>query len=350
MKRTILLLCCVLGVCISGFAAEETLIRDPYKYVWDIADEGEVAGMTRFFLDLDNDGTPELFLAANSLIGNGGGPFHVFKKAMGGYREIGEVFISPGDFQVMPQTHQGYHDIKACNHLSAESCTLVTYVYDGAEYKKTTDKVVKGESGKKEILATPVNAERSERELAWKIEQPDSRAALNLNQEPGSHFSLQFDGQVKSGERFSREIKKGLFFVLDPGKSDSGWTITIRSDKSASNYAGITPPFHGPNPTVLVGSDFADAAPLMSKDTRDFRFVTNETDEKEIWKEIELYTSGQTQRDNCEKSCCIFCRPIGHGELFIKNYKVGKKNREKPWLTPLYELKFWVKLEFPASQ
>ncbi len=119
-------------------------VRDPYRYVWD-TDEGNVAGMTRFFLDLDDDGTPELFLAANSLIGNGGGPFHVFTKTDKGYAEIGVVFLSPYGFQLVPDKHQGFHDIKAYTHLSAESGTLVTYVYGGSEYGKVSDSVVSGE-------------------------------------------------------------------------------------------------------------------------------------------------------------------------------------------------------------
>ncbi len=54
--------------------SSKAAIADPYQWVWD-NDEGSISGLVRFSLDLNDDGAPEIFVSAKSLIGNGGGPF-----------------------------------------------------------------------------------------------------------------------------------------------------------------------------------------------------------------------------------------------------------------------------------
>jgi len=154
---------CLLFSSAAGAFAEG--IENPYQYVWD--DEGDLEGITRFFLDINGDQTPELFIGANSLIGNGGGEFHVFLKSGKSYNHLGSVFCSPGGLDVLATKHNGFSDLRTCTHMSAEECTLTIYIFSGEKYEPKSQKLVKASDLPKDFKPIRVEAEQSGKTLKW---------------------------------------------------------------------------------------------------------------------------------------------------------------------------------------
>ncbi len=170
MGRTAVLLVLTVGISQISHALErnEKLVNDPYKIAWDNLD-GEASGLTRFFLDINDDGRPDLFVTGTSLVGNAGAPFHVFISGSKGYRELGEVFLDNGSFQLLELKHKGVRDIKVCSHLSASECVLRTFIYNGKNYEKKSERTISGEKFKNEISTpTLVKFEKSGKPLSWK--------------------------------------------------------------------------------------------------------------------------------------------------------------------------------------
>ncbi len=100
----------------------------------------------------------------------------------------------------------------------------------------------------------------------------------------GNPSELTIDGTVTRGERFAWPLSGGLAFELRPLLQ--GWVIWIGDPaRPEDNYAAVaTPPFHGPNPTLIQGWHFRNAdntgpnAPgpknvNAPQQTRRFRFV-----------------------------------------------------------------------------
>ncbi len=96
--------------------------------------------------------------------------------------------------------------------------------------------------------------------------------------------ALTIDGAVTRGARFARPLPGGLAFELRPMLQ--GWVIWIGDPaRPEENYAGVaTPPFRGPNPTVIQGWHFRNADNTgpnaagpgnvnVPQHTRRFRFV-----------------------------------------------------------------------------
>ncbi len=100
----------------------------------------------------------------------------------------------------------------------------------------------------------------------------------------GNPSELTIDGLVTRGERFAWSLLGGLAFELRPLLQ--GWVIWIGDPARPEEYyaAVATPPFHGPNPTLIQGWHFRNAdntgpnAPgpknvNAPQHTRRFRFV-----------------------------------------------------------------------------
>ncbi len=100
----------------------------------------------------------------------------------------------------------------------------------------------------------------------------------------GDASELTVDGAVTRGERFAWPLPGGLAFELRPLLQ--GWVIWIGDPaRPEDNYATVaTPPFRGPNPTLIQGWHFRNAdntGPNASgpgnvnapQHTRRFRFV-----------------------------------------------------------------------------
>ncbi len=75
----------------------------------------------------------------------------------------------------------------------------------------------------------------------------------------GNTSELTIDGAVARGERFARPLPGGLAFELRPLLG--GWVIWIGDPaRPEENYAAVaTPPFRGPNPTLIQGWHFRNA-------------------------------------------------------------------------------------------
>lgn len=132
-------------------------VNDPYREVWE--DEGSVEGLIRFHLDLDGDDEPELFLGAAALSGKGGGPFFIFKKLEAGYAALGEVFLYPGAFEMLPIRHNGFFDLRYCAPVSAESCEAMTFAFDRKSYVRADFPRIEGAPRPKNGRFAKVKAE-----------------------------------------------------------------------------------------------------------------------------------------------------------------------------------------------
>jgi len=72
--------------------------------------------------------------------------------------------------------------------------------------------------------------------------------------------TASFQGEVKRGVRFQRDLWDGLRFELDP--TDLGWEVVVRdTTRAEENLARLTPPFHFvPNPRDIEGWHFRNQA------------------------------------------------------------------------------------------
>lgn len=157
----------LLSIIISAHAAKPTMIPDPYKHVWG-NDEGGIAGLVRFYLDINNDKKPDLFVGPKSLLGTGGGSFHVFvKNAKDGYTYLGRLpMIRPEFTEVISPGHGGYADLKTYVRKGFAEGDVLTYAYDGSSYVLWKQTQIKNPSDVK-IKPAAVNAEESGPMLTW---------------------------------------------------------------------------------------------------------------------------------------------------------------------------------------
>ena len=85
-------------------------------------------------------------------------------------------------------------------------------------------------------------------------------------------------GRVEKTETFARKLPNGLWFCLHPDpdgeRSSRGWRMQIGSicDPSAENFTIVTPPLHGPNPTMIDAWHF-DPQANAPRRVREFTFV-----------------------------------------------------------------------------
>lgn len=158
----------ILGTSPHLFAANREVISNPYKYVWD-NDEGDASGLVRFFLDVNGDKIPDLFVGAKSLIGNGGGVFHVFTLNRNHeYNYLGKIDVHPQAIQMLPTVHNGIHDLKSYWHLSAFDGDLNLFAFNGKTFEKTNSKRIKFDDFAKTISPEKISTEDSGPKLTWK--------------------------------------------------------------------------------------------------------------------------------------------------------------------------------------
>lgn len=142
-------------------------VTDPYKFVWE-ADEGATGGLVRFFVDLNDDKIPDLFVGSKSLIGSGGGIFHIFLVSENHkYRALGKVEINPSALEILSAKNHGMHNLKTYWHLSASEGNLVTFVFDGREFKKSATKRIGAAACSKMISPNKMEWQESGKNLSW---------------------------------------------------------------------------------------------------------------------------------------------------------------------------------------
>jgi len=143
-----------------------TAISNPYKFVW--SGEGQASGLVRFFQDVNDDGTPDLFLGAKSLLGTGGGTFHIFKvEGNGRYQYLGSIEMNPSAFEVLSTKGNRLRDLKSYWHLSANEGVLSTFSFDGTAYKISSRNKIKSEDFMKKISPLSIKSEESGKRLNW---------------------------------------------------------------------------------------------------------------------------------------------------------------------------------------
>lgn len=102
---------------------------------------------------------------------------------------------------------------------------------------------------------------------------------LNVYAEP-----QVFSGKVSKGEVYEHALADGLLFRMVPNSAGNppGWVITIApKDRSRDDYVWVvTPPYRYWNPRYVDISYGLSAREAVEMTSRDFSFVTNETDYK----------------------------------------------------------------------
>ncbi|MCX7049849.1 MAG: hypothetical protein NTX50_30745 [Candidatus Sumerlaeota bacterium] len=132
------------------------IVMDPYEFVlgspenWKRHHDFYTYDLTRFFLDLNEDGQHELFISSPYESGTGGQNYHIFTKLSDGvYREIGNArlgAISFGDGR-----NSGFRDFWTWNRTGGTEDKVfgptILHKWDGDEYQE----IVEGESYVREL-------------------------------------------------------------------------------------------------------------------------------------------------------------------------------------------------------
>ena len=108
-------------------------LNDPYKYIWE---NNPKMFLGRFYLDINNDKIPELFLSVGG--GTGGTGFEVFTINKHGYTYVGYIFFDT--LKVLPDKHNGFNDLLVfirggnIGEGIGDIGKLEIYMYDNKEY------------------------------------------------------------------------------------------------------------------------------------------------------------------------------------------------------------------------
>ena len=119
---------------------------------------GEGTHITRMQIDLDHDGTDELFIGWNAARGRNGMPFLVFQKYESGYLFLGELFMRADlrGFKVLPRTTDG--KINFAQYWAHGGCegTIAFSTHDGTRFQTLkSEKVCAGDSKRYSVTRLP---------------------------------------------------------------------------------------------------------------------------------------------------------------------------------------------------
>jgi hypothetical protein len=165
---------------------------------------------------------------------------------------------------------------------------------------------------------------------------------------------IDFSGAVTHGETFRKQIGHGLFFVLRP--DDVGYTIAIEPASGAKEDFSdcVTPPFHGPNPKMLLVRDLrgGNGKPLPNDEVdglkkREFTFVLNAADNKKACAETQEALYGPEKKDKNGTPVLGFLDykqpPLGNGTFHLRTFEADEPEHPERFKS----LTFTVHLEFP---
>lgn len=101
-------------------------------------------------MDLNHDGTAELFFGWNAAGGRNGMPFLVFQKSENGYLFMGELFMRKDliGFKVLPLSEGG--NIRIAQYWAHGGCegTVSISIHDGTIFRSTkSEKICTGDNG-----------------------------------------------------------------------------------------------------------------------------------------------------------------------------------------------------------
>lgn len=150
----------------------------------------------------------------------------------------------------------------------------------------------------------------------------------------GKVHSAIFRAEIRRGQTAQFQTEWGLLVVLRP--VDAGWQIEVYpKDDPSANLALATPPFRGPNPTMILGWHFRNSnssgpnagevnAPqhlrefIFVKDSADF-VVLRHSLERVLWRGN---YPGDEVRDAEEALARVSAR-AGRGRLRIQEMRLG---------------------------
>jgi hypothetical protein len=161
---TCLLFCLPAGADQSPKFGEVT--DDPQRFVLSHSEFPE-EGLTQFDCHSCSTMKDLLFIAATQECGNAGCGYFIFKKSdVSAYSYVANVFLSPGGFQFLSSSHNGFADIRFYHHMSAFEGTLTSMQFNGANYEAVgAPKTIKSSEFNKYVQPEPVKAVRFSRDL-----------------------------------------------------------------------------------------------------------------------------------------------------------------------------------------
>lgn len=130
-------------------------IADPRAWAHGQWNENLVGGqeqrITEYRLDLDHDGTPELFLALQSFYGQAGCPHFVFKEDGCGYVLLGQLLMHPRGVRVLPLGEDGKLRIVTYRRLGGSQGDILWMTSrDGQFVVLRQERIHPGDSGTEE--------------------------------------------------------------------------------------------------------------------------------------------------------------------------------------------------------
>jgi hypothetical protein len=170
---------------------------------------------------------------------------------------------------------------------------------------------------------------------------------------------LRFEGEVKLGQEFRREIGHGLVFVLKPAPAGNpqGWTIMISPVKPSGqpgcdDFVWVaTPPYRGSNPRHLDTSYGTSAREAVAMSPREFQFVLTDTDCRTESQRIErlLWPYNYPDKEVKDAQEKLGASPQAQGRLTVLDSKTSSGGYvvEGKDLGTVDWLKFAVEIRFP---
>ena len=152
------LLCSMTTGCAQQVASSPSRgaeIADPRAWAHRQWDENLVPGqeqrITEYRLDLDHDGTPELFLALESMYGQAGCPHFVFKQDGSRYVLLGQLLMHPRGVRVLPLGEDGKLRIVTYRRLGGSQGDILWMTSrDGQFVVLRQERIHPGDSGTEE--------------------------------------------------------------------------------------------------------------------------------------------------------------------------------------------------------
>lgn len=201
-------------------------IAAPYRFVRNEHDiYGSGSGMSRFFLDLDQDGAPELFLGATALQGNGGGIYHVFKQH--GWEPtsyLGVVDVHPSAIAIETRESGIPGDLITYWHISSTEGHRFRYRFKRGRYLKIESESVEQPPDSFELgfVPAPVQVEHSDANGAWQ--------SVNKGFEPSLHDAKHFFFDSATPASFVRYMELSGFSFGDPTITEQRAAFFLLSD------------------------------------------------------------------------------------------------------------------------
>ncbi len=155
--------------------------------------------------------------------------------------------------------------------------------------------------------------------------------------------TLEFSGELRAGETYSRKLSRGLVFCLTPNAEEVGWGILVSTKclPDAPDFTAIaTPPYHGPHPLQLIGFHFLPETKLFSN-VREFRFVLRDKDARRIGELL-------NQRPQDAARVLDLAERLGKGRGEVEILEADAVRGEPLYNTKLLRIRFRAKLTIPG--